>query len=213
MEYLCLPVGELETNCYIVYDDNRIGVVIDPGGDSERIISTISKYNLNILHVMLTHVHFDHMLAAKDVLTQTGADLFVPKHDEPALNDPQRSLIYFTGSRSALDVKAARLLADGDIVKAGDLEFKVLNTPGHTPGSSCFLCGDLLISGDTLFAGGIGRTDFPGGSGTAIRNSLQRLSELEGDYTVLPGHGPATTLYAEKCGNPYMNSSGYDFDD
>ncbi|HBT64081.1 MAG TPA: MBL fold metallo-hydrolase [Ruminococcaceae bacterium] len=212
MKFICLPVGELDTNCYIVFDNNNQGVVIDPGGESESIIQVIRKYNLNILYVILTHVHFDHMLASNDVLDQTGADFMVPKDDEAALSDTNRNLMHFVGKRRELTLRANRVLADGDRFMTGNLEFQVLHTPGHTPGSSCFICGDLLITGDTLFAGGIGRTDFPGGSSTAIKSSLIRLSKLEGDYTVLPGHGPATTLKSEQQGNPYLNSSDYVID-
>jgi hydroxyacylglutathione hydrolase len=210
--YICMPVGRMGVNCYIVYDDDRQAVVVDPGSDSERIINAIKKYNFKVIYVMLTHVHFDHILAAGDVIAGTGAKFLVPKDDEAALYDPDRSLMYFAGQNTELNIKPDRLLSDEDTVKAGKLEIRVVHTPGHTPGSSCYICGNLLISGDTLFAGSIGRTDFPGGDSAAIMCSLNRLSELEGDYTVLPGHGPSTTLAEEKRGNPYMNSSGYGFD-
>lgn len=210
MPFICIPTGALETNCYLVYDGNKKGVVVDPGGDAPIIIDKIKEYNLHIIHVILTHVHFDHIMAANEVLSATGADLLVPGEDEPALSDSNLNLMHFSGNE-APTLKANRLLFDGDVIKAGELIFNVLHTPGHTKGSCCYISEDLLISGDTLFAGGIGRTDFPGGDSAAIFRSLKRLSQMEGDYTVLPGHGPSTTLSAEQSGNPYMNTSDYDF--
>ncbi|MDD2418025.1 MAG: MBL fold metallo-hydrolase [Oscillospiraceae bacterium] len=210
-QYICIPVGDLSTNCYLIYDENRQGVVVDPGGDFELIMSTINKNKLHIKHVLLTHVHFDHILATQEVMDATGADLLVPSGDEPALRDPRLNLIGYTQNRAEINLKADRLLEDGDEITAGSLVFNVLNTPGHTPGSSCFILGDLLISGDTLFAGSIGRTDFPGGDSKIMRRSLEHLTQLEGVNTVLPGHGPSTTMQDERRDNPYMNTTGYDF--
>lgn len=188
----------------MIYDDQGVGVVVDPGNDAPRILAAIQKQSLTIRHILLTHTHFDHILAAAEVQAATGATLLVPQEDEPALHDPKRSLLRFMGGDMTLSLHADRLLAEGDTVKAGGLTIEVLHTPGHTPGGSCYVCGDLLVTGDTLFAGDIGRTDFPGGDSAALRRSLHRLSRMEGDYTVLPGHGPQTTLSAEKQYNPYM---------
>ena len=212
MRYICIPAGELETNCYLVFDGDGRGAAVDPGGDAPLILDAIKKYQLKISHVLLTHVHFDHILAAGEVLKATGADLLVPRDDERALSNPALSLLNFTRNSKGPDLKADRLLDDGDEINAGKLVLKVLHTPGHTPGSSCYLCGGLLFSGDTLFECSAGRTDFPGGDSRALLRSLKRLSELEGDYTVLPGHGPSTTLQNERRGNPYMNAFGYDSD-
>lgn len=211
MQYICVQVGLLDTNCYILFDDNRQGVVVDPGGNSGRILNIIKQHGLNILYVLLTHVHFDHFLAAGDVIRSTGAKLLVPKDDETALTDPGRSLISLAAGGRGTVLKSDRVLCDGDEITAGELKIKALSTPGHTPGSSCYICGDLLLSGDTLFSGSIGRTDFPGGSFEDIRQSLEKLKRLKGDYTVLPGHGPSTTLSAEKTGNPYMSADGFDY--
>ena len=205
MRYLCIPVGDIQTNCYLVFDEGGKGVVVDPGGDAACILDRISEHDLKVEHVLLTHVHFDHILAAEQVLKATGTDLLVPRDDEAALHHPDLSLLSMV--RQSVRLKADRLIDDGDCITAGTLTFRTLHTPGHTPGSSCYLCGDLLISGDTLFAGSAGRTDFPGGDFSALRRSLERLSKLEGDYTVLPGHGPSTTLAEEKEQNPYMKST------
>ena len=197
-------------NCYIVYDDDRQAVVVDPGSDSERIINAIKKYNFKVIYVMLTHVHFDHILAARDVIAGTGAN-FVPRMMKPHYTIPIGSfLMYFAGQNTELNIKPDRLLSDEDTVKAGKLEIRVVHTPGHTPGSSCYMRESSDIGGQS-FAGSIGRTDFPSGDSAAIMCSLNRLSELEGDYTVLPV--TAHLLHwLRKRGNPYMNSSGYGFD-
>ena len=211
MPIICLQVGLLPTNCYLLYDENKQGVIVDPGGDEALIMSTIKKQGLTIEHILLTHVHFDHILAVPAVQKATGADLLVPRADEPALNDGERSLLTMIRQRSFSALKADRLLDDGDTITAGNLTLKVLHTPGHTPGSSCYLCENMMLSGDTLFAGEVGRTDFPGGDENAIRRSIRRLAQLEGDYTVLPGHEEQTTLSAERRGNPYMSEHGFNY--
>lgn len=213
MNVICIAVGSIQTNCYLVYDDQKTGAVIDPGGEAPRIADAIQKNGLHIEHVLITHTHFDHMLAANDVLKITGADFLVPRDDETALTDPERNLTKFVDGASRCFPKADRVLDDGEEITAGSLHFKVLHTPGHTKGSSCFLCGDTLFSGDTLFAGGVGRTDFPGGDYQAILRSAKRLSKLEGDYAVLPGHGPGTRLSIEKQQNPYMQDTIDDLTD
>lgn len=204
MEILTLPVGELQTNCYMVYESDKKAVLIDPGAQADRILSAVRQAGVTVEHVLLTHVHVDHIEAAREVLEATGADLLVPAGDAPALTNPVLSLVsLFTPGRRC-DLQASRTLRDGDIVTAGALTLKVLHTPGHTPGSSCYLGDGVLFSGDTLFAGSAGRTDFPGGDGTALRRSLARLAALPGDYKVYPGHDESTTLEAERRHNPYM---------
>ena len=204
MQYICLTVGRLLTNCYIVYDLNNRGVVIDPGDNACRILNTVESNQLSIEHIILTHVHFDHMLAAGQVKDATSADLLVPAGDIQALNDSKRSLLFMSGLDS-LPLKADGTFGHRDVIKAGQLLFTVIHTPGHTPGSCCFISGDLLFTGDTLLAGGFGRTDL-GGDNRAMRSSLLRLSGLERDYTVLPGHGDKTTLEKERNANPYMSA-------
>lgn len=203
MPFARLAVGKLDTNCYIVFDNQNKGVIIDPGDEAHRILDAVEERQLEIEYIMLTHVHFDHMLAVDKVQKRTGAGLLVPRGDADALTNSSKSLMFMSGGVK-VSLKADRLLDDSDTVTVGKLCFHVISTPGHTPGSSCYLCGDLLITGDTLFAGGFGRTDFAGGDNHAMRRSLVRLSELKGDYTVLPGHGETTTLENERHNNPYM---------
>lgn len=199
---LAIPVGELGTNCYVVWDKTA-AMVVDPGDDAEAILRAVRENSLTVGCVLLTHAHFDHMGAAEAVCRETGAPLFVGASDEPALTDGRYNLFDMIGKPS-VSLTADRLLRDGDEVKVGDSVFTVLETPGHTPGSICLLCGDLLLSGDTLFAGSMGRIDFPGGSLSAMRSSLRRLAALPPETRVYPGHGGGTTIGAEREDNPYV---------
>ena len=210
MQIIRLPVGMLQANCYLVAEAGGDAVVIDPGAEAERIIEAVRSRDLKVKHILLTHVHFDHMQAAADVAAATGADILAPEGDWPALTDPQLSLCHMMPGGGSQTLSAAGKLRDGEVVEAGKLRLTVLHTPGHTPGSCCFLCGDVLFTGDTLFRGSVGRTDFPGGSYDALKRSLDRLAALPGDYTLLPGHDDATTLAEERAGNPYLNDSFFD---
>ncbi len=205
MEIRTLPVGQLDTNCYIVWEADGQAVVIDPGAQAGRILDEADAAGVRVRAVLLTHVHFDHILAAREIMNATGAELLVPAGDEPALTSPARSLLAMFLPGCRYDLQADRLLADGDTVTAGGLTLTVMHTSGHTPGSSCYIGDGVIFSGDTLFAGGAGRTDFPGGDEAALRRSLKRLAALEGDYRVFPGHEESTTLQRERLENPYVN--------
>lgn len=205
MEVKTLSVGILATNCYIVYDpESRDAYVVDPGDDASRILRTVVALNLHVLGVVLSHVHYDHILAADEVCRETGAPLLVGAGDKDALSDRNRNLIDLFDSHCVLTLSADRLLREGDTLPLGDESLTVLETPGHTPGCICLDSGSILISGDTLFAQGAGRTDFPGGHHAALCRSLRRLADLTGDRTVYPGHGESTTLAVERLINPYM---------
>jgi glyoxylase-like metal-dependent hydrolase (beta-lactamase superfamily II) len=150
-------------------------------------------------------VHFDHIMAVLVVQQATGAALCVPALEAPALTDPVRSLFALFGGDMPQGLTADRLLEEGDIVCAGkDIALTVLHTPGHTPGSSCYMAGNVIFTGDTLFAGTVGRTDFPGGDTATLLRSLSRFKALEGEYTLYPGHDGATTLSRELQYNPYL---------
>lgn len=209
MKIVRIPVGALQANCYIVYDDQKQAVVIDPGAEGERILDEIRTRGLTVHEVMLTHVHFDHIQASKEVVEATGAGFVVPEADAPALTDGRMNLVALFGLPEAEMPLPTRLVKEGDTVQAGELYFTVIETPGHTPGSCCYLCGDALFTGDTLFQGSSGRTDFPGGSFYQLKASLEKLAGLEGDYTVLPGHDGQTTLESERVNNPFINEHYY----
>ena len=189
-----LPLGDYQTNCYILHNDGSSDcVVLDPGYEPEIILSYLAEKKLNLTAIALTHCHFDHVGAVKELAAQTDCRVYLNQKDlalPPMLtNGP----LYYTDTYK-----------DGDTVTLAGIPFRVLETPGHTPGSVCLMTGAHLFSGDTLFAGSCGRTDLPGGDSRAMRNSLRKLATLEGDYDIYPGHGSATTLAREKQTNPYL---------
>lgn len=193
MTVTSLTAGSIGTNCYLLYDETtKNAVVIDPGDDAEPAAARIGALGLKVRGILLTHGHFDHCGDVKRIRELTGAPVWVHPADRDLPLPLNRGLV------------ADRDLADGDLLDLAGTRLRVLHTPGHTPGSVCFLCGDLLFSGDTLFAGSCGRTDFPGGSPADMIRSLRRLAELAGDYTVYPGHGEETTLAAERETNPFL---------
>lgn len=204
MNVTYFSVGGLGTNCYIVSDDSGHAAIIDPGGDAQRILNTVKQKNLTVDFILLTHAHFDHIMAIEELCDATGAQILVGAADAPMLYDAQLNLSAMVYPAQAVEMTAHRLLFDGEIIHVGDVTLTVMETPGHTRGSVCYLGEDVLFSGDTLFAGSIGRTDLPGGDMTVLRRSLERLAALDGDYTVYPGHGEETTLSFEKAANPYL---------
>ena len=189
-----LALGAYQTNCYLVWDETSpTCVVIDPGYEPETVLNEVKKLGKEIAAILLTHGHFDHVGGVKDLAAETGCKVYL---NEAELSMPPQMTagsLYYTN-----------LYAEGDFVEAAGLSFKVLHTPGHTPGSVCLCCENALFSGDTLFWGSCGRTDLPGGSWSTIRTSLKRLADLPGDYDVYPGHGDSTTLSFERKMNPYM---------
>ena len=199
MTYRRIVVGDLAVNCCFVYDDEKHAAVIDPGDDADRLIAYLKQEKLQIDAILLTHVHFDHIQAVRELQAATGAPLCVHEADIPALADPTFSMV-----RMPYELSADRALQDGDVVTVGQLTFTVLHTPGHTRGSVCYRCEETLFAGDTLFAGSIGRTDFAGGDFKAMRHSLARLAALSDDTRVIPGHGEGTTIGYEKRYNPFM---------
>lgn len=203
MEHRVLCVGELQTDCYLIWSDPARAIVLDPGDEAERILRQIRDNGLTVQAVVLTHAHADHMLAAEAVCAATGAPLWLAAAENAALDDPRRNLTQFLFPGRALWQNGAptpgRLLDEGDTIDLGGETLTVWITPGHTPGCLCLIGGGLLFSGDTLFRGGMGRIDFPGGDGRAMRRSLDRLlHDLPAETLVFPGHGPATTIERER---------------
>ncbi|MBE6671810.1 MAG: MBL fold metallo-hydrolase [Ruminococcaceae bacterium] len=205
LNILQLCLGPLHTNCYIVYGEDKKAAVIDPAFFADRIQRALDEKGLVLDKILLTHAHFDHIMAAED-LRKGGAKLYVHFEDEEMYSDPDLSCMYdFTGKSIRFD-KADRLLRGGDTIDIGAEKLTVLHTPGHTKGSVCYISDDVIFSGDTLFCGGVGRCDLHGGSYETLLCSLKKLSELEKDYVVLPGHGEQTTLNKEKSDNIYMRT-------
>ncbi|MGE5653021.1 MAG: MBL fold metallo-hydrolase [Bacillota bacterium] len=207
MEVLGLRVGLLSTNCYIVWDEGKQAVVIDPGGHGERIVDEIHKRGLTLVMVINTHGHVDHIAANTDLMAATGAKLAIHRFDAPYLSDDKLNL----AGNFQLKLKplqADLLLEDGQEITVGSMTFQVIHTPGHTPGGICLQVGDALFSGDTLFAGSIGRTDLPGGDQDQLLQSLrEKIVPLPEQLTVYPGHDRSTTLAHELRHNPWLRRS------
>lgn len=203
MQVSTLPVGMMQANCYMLRADNDDAAIIDPGDEAERILQWIQMEGVQIKGIWLTHGHFDHSGAAERLRAACGAPIIACSEEERLLLDVHQNLSLDVQQRS-LVLRPDLLYADGESFPFGEETVCVLHTPGHTSGSCCYLVGSYLFTGDTLFAGSIGRTDFPTGDFMAMRLSLQKLCMLDKNYTVLPGHGPATTLAAERKSNPYL---------
>ena len=182
-----LPLGPLQANCYIVSgDDPSSVVVIDPGDDVAVLKNALR--GRTVAGVLVTHAHFDHILG---VPACAGAPIYVHKADADAMTDPVLNCAHWGREPR---IAAGHTLQEGDEVALAGMRFAVMHTPGHTPGSVCFLCEDQLFSGDTLFVGGFGRTDLPGGSFEELRDSLRRLMTLDGKLRLRPGHGESALL-------------------
>jgi hydroxyacylglutathione hydrolase len=192
-----LPVGQLETNCYVVTDENTLEcAVIDPGDESNTVLDYLEDNKLKCKYIFLTHGHFDHTMAVEAVRRETGAVVCI--HEKEVKNTRKGDPFAFKPPADTIYYK------EGDIFKVGSLEFHVMETPGHTPGGVTLRCENALFTGDTLFRDSCGRTDFPGGDMKTLLKSLRRLAELPGDYEVYPGHMDSTTLDRERRFNYYM---------
>ncbi len=193
------------TNCYLAVDEaTGSTAVIDPGDDFEKIRDAITAKNLKVEKIILTHAHFDHMLALSELRKYTGAPLLLHKGDAELLLDGEKNLTLWFLNQDIPQKPADVLLSDGDRVTVGRSTLTVMHTPGHTLGSMCLIGEDFIISGDTLFNGSIGRYDFPCGDYNTIMNSLKKLTELEFNYKIFPGHGASTHLDREKKTNIYL---------
>ncbi len=206
MNVITVPNGTMQANCYIVETDHA-AVVIDPGYLEKQITSYVAENPDKIKFILLTHRHFDHLNAANALRKMTGAKIVIHELDEGGLYSDLLSLGSMAGGfygHADPDAHADVYIDEGDTVTAGEMVFKVLYTPGHSEGGVCYLCENILFSGDTLFKGSIGRTDFPSSNNTEMRESLDRLCTLPDDTIVYPGHGPMTTIGHEKQTNIFL---------
>jgi hydroxyacylglutathione hydrolase len=202
-------VSPFATNCYIVgSESSKEGIIIDPGDEAKVILNKVADLGLDIKLIVLTHGHIDHIGALKDIKEATGAEMAIHTDDAQSLHGKGGLIISLVSGLSyPKPPPPDRLLKDGDSLEVGDLHFKVLHTPGHSPGGICLAGEGVVFSGDTLFNFGIGRTDLPGGSYRQLMESIHnKLMILPDDTIVYPGHGPETTIGAERAGNPFLSA-------
>jgi len=209
MQVDCIALGDFATNCYIVRETEyaKECLIIDPGFSPEPLIEILQQNNWKPQRIILTHGHCDHIAGVK-VLRETFGSLpvSISTGDQTMLTNDKENLAWMTGGLLKLD-EPEDILNPGDIIKLGDLELKILPTPGHTPGGISFYCEktSIVFVGDALFAGSIGRTDFPNGDTDALLNGIrEQIFTLPEQTTVYTGHGPATTVGAEKKTNPFF---------
>ena len=206
MNVITIPNGTLQANCYIV-ETEHAAVVIDPGYLEKQMTSYVAENPDKIKFILLTHRHFDHVNAANALRKMTGAKIVIHELDEGGLFSDLLSLASMAGNfygHADPDAHADVYVDEGDTVTAGEMVFKVLYTPGHSEGGVCYLCENNLFSGDTLFKGSIGRTDFPSSNNMEMRESLDRLCTLPDETVVYPGHGDMTTIGYEKQTNMFL---------
>ena len=197
-----LTLGNYQTNTYIVHNsESTTCAVIDPGYEAQTILKKVADLGLTVDAVLLTHGHFDHVGAVEEIVEATGCKLWMSESDWSQFPNPVTAYFYPLAN---CDFTNVHFCEEDEHIHAGGLTFVTWRTSGHTWGSVCYVCADAIFSGDTLFAGSCGRIDLPGGDRDAMRRSLERLAEVEGDYTVYPGHGPKTTLATERMCNPYL---------
>lgn len=205
MKIITIPAGIYAANCYIAYsEDTKKGIVIDPGGDVDDIMAKIEEFNLNIKYIVLTHGHGDHIGGILELKSLIDVPVAIHKEDEYMLKDGSINLSSQM-PMGTVELEADILLEDGDEISFGDLNAKVIHTPGHTPGGISLKIGNSIFTGDTLFAGSIGRTDFAGGSYEEIISSIKNKIIIYPEETIVyPGHGPATNIKLEKENNPFL---------
>lgn len=189
-----MPLGAYQTNCYLVWEESsETCVVIDPGYSPEKVLYRTKELGKTIEAILLTHGHFDHVSAVRQLAADTGCRVYLCAEDLSMPEQMTAGPLYYTHT-----------YGEGDALQLAGTIFHIIHTPGHTPGSACILCQNAMFSGDTLFAGSCGRTDLPGGNWATILQSLKRLAGMTKNYFVYPGHGDSSTLETEKKYNPYL---------
>jgi len=197
-----LVLGSYQTNCYIVWaEGSETCAVIDPGYSPERVLTRLGELGLSLDAILLTHGHFDHVGAVETLVKATGCQVWIRESDYTKHKNPMNDYLYPIHDR---DFCNFHFCEEDEHIRAGGLTFVTMETPGHTWGSVCYVCRDAMFCGDTLFAGGCGRIDLPGGDREAMMRSLERLGELEEDLRIFPGHGGSSTLSYEQRTNPYL---------
>jgi glyoxylase-like metal-dependent hydrolase (beta-lactamase superfamily II) len=196
--------GQIEVNCYIIYDEvSKKAVIIDPGTDFEKVTSEIEQFGLIPELLINTHGHWDHIFSDDSIRAKYNIPLAISAEDAKMLSDAHKNASFFMGC--SVEIKAPEIiLKDGEKLKTSFCEFDIVSTPGHTKGGVCLVLEDNIFTGDTLFAGSVGRTDLPGGNMKEMQKSLSKLIKFGKNLKVFPGHGPASTLENEMRHNPFL---------
>lgn len=199
-------VGPLACNCFVIGDPvTKRAIVIDPGGDVQKIAQSLRDRDLTVTSIVATHAHFDHLVAADALRELTGAPFYMHDADKPLLDWYEESGRMFLGLELGPPPAVDTSASEGDVLAAGDVRLRVIHTPGHSPGSISLVATDAIFSGDTLFAGSIGRSDLPGGDAETLLGVIRsRLLTLDDSVAVHPGHGPSTTIGEERRSNPFV---------
>ena len=205
IQYKTLPLGPLETNCYIVYDDvEKEAFLIDPAWDYKRIDKALDVLGVTLRFVFLTHGHADHIGALQEVRNHKDVPVYIGKGDVDLIANSRNNLSMFLGKEIVI-TSPEHIVTDGEVINFAGVPFKVIETPGHTPGGLCLYGAGLLFAGDTLFRCSVGRTDFYGGDSHVLVSSIEeKLMKLPDDTVVLPGHGSATDIGYERRNNPFL---------
>jgi hydroxyacylglutathione hydrolase len=203
-----LVVGSVFTNCYIIgCQETGSGVIIDPGGNAPEILERVKQFQLEPKYIINTHGHADHIEANGQVKEACGASILIHEADAPMLTEPEKNLSVFFGP-ALVSPPADAFMQEGDRIEVGTISLRVLYTPGHSPGSVSLVGDGFVFTGDALFAGSIGRTDFPGASHNQLLESIRsNLFTLDDSMKIYPGHGPESTIGWEKSHNPFFNES------
>ncbi len=190
-----IPVGQMQNFSYLIGDKAaKEAAIVDPGWDIDKLLSAAKKHDLNVKYILITHSHYDHIQQVKELFDATNAAVYVHREDSEEIKNK--------------GIEKIKTVGEGDIINIGKIKIKVLHTPGHTPGSVCYLFDNKLITGDTLFVGNIGRTDLPGGNPRIMSETLRRLKKLDENIEVYPGHDyglrKSSNIDREKKQNPHM---------
>ncbi len=209
IEYKTIQVGALETNCYVIFNEENSAIILDPGGEGEKISLFIEEKKLRPLMIINTHGHADHCGANKFLKEKYSIPILLHRDDIEILNSFENQFIFplMGGNPSP---NPDKFLKDGDFIEFGETSLKIIHTPGHTPGSISIFADGILFSGDLIFSGSVGRTDLPGGSWNQLINSIKnKILTLSDETIILPGHGPSTTVKEERENNPFINYEAY----
>jgi len=206
MKIQTLVVGQLGVNCYLVIDEpTNSAAIIDPGDDPGEIEAAVRAAGVEVKHILFTHGHPDHIFAAGELQQNIDVDALVHEADVSQFGAYPDLVMMFYDAGRYIEPRLGRFLNDGDVIKLGETELKVVHTPGHTPGGLCFVSGKVAFTGDTLFARGVGRTDLLGGSFDQLTFSIHsKLLTLPDDTVIYPGHGPSSTIGTEKSENTLL---------